>query len=165
MTLEHRDYRSVEGEFDHVVSIEMYETVGERFWPAYFDTFARRLKRGGRAVIQAIVMGDDRFERYRRGTDFIQKYIAPSGMLASRTVLARHAQTAGLEVRTRHRFGADYAETLRRWQQSFNRAWPQIQGPGFDARFKRLWNFYLSYCEAGFRAGATDVMQVEMKHR
>jgi cyclopropane-fatty-acyl-phospholipid synthase len=165
VTLEQRDYRSIEGEFDHVVSIEMYETVGERSWPAYFDTIARRLKRGGRAVVQAIVIGDDRFDRYRRGTDFIRRYIAPNGMLASPTVLARHAQTAGLEVHTRHRFGADYAETLRRWQQGFNRAWPQIQGRGFDAPFKRLWNFYLSYCEAGFRAGTTDVMLAEMRHR
>lgn len=164
VTLEFRDYRDLEGEFDHVVSIEMYEAVGERFWPVYFDTLARRLKRGGRAVVQAIVIADELFHRYRRGTDFIQQYIFPGGMLASPAVLAGHARNAGLEVHARHHFGADYAETLRRWQHGFNHAWPEIQAPGFDARFKRLWNFYLSYCEAGFRAGTTDVMQVEMSH-
>jgi cyclopropane-fatty-acyl-phospholipid synthase len=164
VTLEFRDYRDLEGEFDHVVSIEMYEAVGERYWPVYFDTIARCLKRGGRAVVQAIVIADELFHRYRRGTDFIQQYIFPGGMLASPTVFAGHAQSAGLELRTRHHFGADYAETLQRWQQGFNQAWPEIQAPGFDARFKRLWNFYLSYCEAGFRAGTTDVMQVEMSH-
>jgi cyclopropane-fatty-acyl-phospholipid synthase len=162
--LEYRDYRDLQGEFDHVVSIEMYETVGERSWPAYFDAIARRLKRGGRAVVQAIVIADDLFHRYRRSADFIQQYISPNAMLASPTVFARYAQAAGLEVRARHHFGADYAETLRRWQQGFNHAWPEIQGPGFDARFRRLWNFYLSYCEARFRAATTDVMQVEMSH-
>jgi cyclopropane-fatty-acyl-phospholipid synthase len=164
VTLEFRDYRDLDGEFDHVVSIEMYEAVGERFWPLYFDTVARRLKRGGRAVVQAIVIADQLFHRYRRGTDFIQQYIFPGGMLASPTVFAAHAHGAGLELRTPHHFGADYAETLRRWQHAFNQAWTEIQAPGFDARFKRLWNFYLSYCEAGFRAGTTDVMQVEMRH-
>jgi len=164
VTLEFRDYRDVDGEFDHVVSIEMYEAVGERYWPAYFQTIARRLKRGRRAAIQAIVISDELFPRYRRGTDFIQQFIFPGGMLASPSVFARHAQNAGLEVRKRRTFGMDYAETLKRWQHAFNRAWPEIQSQIFDARFKRLWNFYLSYCEAGFRAGTTDVMQVELAH-
>ena len=162
VTLEFSDYRGVQGSYDHVVSIEMYEAVGERFWPVYFDTIAQRVKRGGRAVVQAIVIADDLFARYRRGTDFIQQYIFPGGMLASPSVFARHARTAGLNVLSIEKFGADYAETLERWQQRFNQAWQDIHASGLDARFKRLWNFYLSYCEAGFRAGVTDVMRVEM---
>jgi cyclopropane-fatty-acyl-phospholipid synthase len=164
VTLELCDYRDIEGQFDHIVSIEMYEVVGERSWPAYFETIAHRLKRGGRAAIQAIVIADELFPRYRRSTNFIQRFIFPGGMLASPPVFERNAQKAGLEVRKRRTFGLDYAETLKRWQQGFNRAWPEIQSQAFDARFKRLWNFYLSYCEAGFRAGATDVMQVELVH-
>jgi cyclopropane-fatty-acyl-phospholipid synthase len=164
VTLEFRDYRDVQGSYDHVVSIEMYEAVGERFWPAYFDTIAQRLKRGGRAVVQAIVIEEQLFARYRRGTDFIQQYISPGGMLASPSVFADHAQKAGLGVRSLEKFGADYAETLKRWQQRFNRAWQDVDALGFDTRFKRLWNFYLAYCEAGFRAGTTDVMRVQMTH-
>jgi cyclopropane-fatty-acyl-phospholipid synthase len=156
------DYRDLQGSFDHVVSIEMYEAVGERFWPAYFDTIARCLAPGGKAVLQAITIADHLFERYRRGTDFIQQYVFPGGMLASPRVLADHARRAGLETLRTAAFGADYAETLRRWNQRFNVAWPALQGGAFDARFKRLWNFYLAYCEAGFRAGTTDVLHMEM---
>jgi cyclopropane-fatty-acyl-phospholipid synthase len=164
VTLELRDYRDLEGQFDHIVSIEMYEAVGERFWPGYFEAIASRLKRGGRAAIQAIVIADELFPRYRRGTDFIQQFIFPGGMLASPLVFERNARKAGLEMRKHRVFGLDYAETLKRWQQRFNHVWPEIQSQVFDTRFKRLWNFYLSYCEAGFRAGTTDVMQVELVH-
>jgi cyclopropane-fatty-acyl-phospholipid synthase len=158
------DYRDVQGRYDHVVSIEMIEAVGERYWPAYFDAIAARLAPGGRAVLQAITIADALFERYRRGTDFIQQYVFPGGMLASTGALSTQAARAGLAVRGRHGFGADYAETLHRWSQRFNAAWPQLRGGGFDTRFRRLWNFYLAYCEAGFRAGTTDVMHVEMTH-
>jgi cyclopropane-fatty-acyl-phospholipid synthase len=164
VTLDFRDYRDVQGSYDHIVSIEMYEAVGERFWPVYFDTIAQRLKRGGRAVVQAIVIEDDLFARYRHGTDFIQQYIFPGGMLASSSVFVAHAEQAGLAVRSVEKFGADYAETLKRWRHSFNQAWHEIHAQGFDARFRRLWSFYLAYCEAGFRAGSTDVMRVEMSH-
>jgi len=138
--------------------------VGERFWPAYFGTLRDRLKPGGRAVVQAITIAEERFERYRHSTDFIQQFIFPGGMLASPSVLHAQASRAGLAVRSTHAFGLDYAETLRRWNQRFNQAWSEIQPHGFDARFKRLWNFYLSYCEAGFRSRSTDVLQVEMSH-
>jgi cyclopropane-fatty-acyl-phospholipid synthase len=158
------DYRDLQGRFDHIVSIEMYEAVGERFWPTYFETIAQRLAPGGTAVLQAITIADRQFERYRRGTDFIQQYIFPGGMLASPAALEGQAARAGLRLRSTFCFGADYAETLRRWSQAFNAAWPELQGGGFDARFKRLWNFYLAYCEAGFRARTTDVMHVEMTH-
>jgi cyclopropane-fatty-acyl-phospholipid synthase len=164
VSLELRDYRDVQGVFDHVVSIEMVEAVGMRSWPLYFDVIARGLKRGGRAALQAIVLGDEPFAHGRRSDDFIRQYIAPRGMPARAPVLMSRAREAGLEVCSLHAFGADYAETLRRWQQRFNRAWPQIQRPGLDARFRRLWNYYLAYCEAGFRAGTTGVVQAEMRH-
>lgn len=158
------DYRDVEGRFDNIVSIEMYEAVGERFWPAYFETISGHLAPGGKAVLQAITIADQLFERYRRGTDFIQQYVFPGGMLASPAALAAQAQRAGLRVRSSYGFGSDYAETLQRWSQAFNAAWPELQRGSFDTRFKRLWNFYLAYCEAGFRAKTTDVMHVEMGH-
>jgi cyclopropane-fatty-acyl-phospholipid synthase len=164
VALEFRDYRDLQGRYDHVVSIEMYETVGERFWPTYFGTLRERLKPGGRAVVQAITIADERFDRYRSSTDFIQQFIFPGGMLASPSVLRAQAERAGLAVRSTHAFGLDYAETLRRWNQRFNRAWREIHADGFDEHFKRLWNFYLSYCEAGFRSRSTDVLQVEMSH-
>jgi len=158
------DYRDARGRFDHVVSIEMVEAVGLRYWPVYFNTLAQRLAPGGKAILQAIVIDEDLFERYRRGTDFIQQYVFPGGMLASPAVLERHALSAGLRVRDRYAFGADYAETLQRWSHAFDQAWPRLEGGARDARFKRLWNFYLAYCEAGFRAGTTDVLHLEMTH-
>jgi cyclopropane-fatty-acyl-phospholipid synthase len=164
VALEFRDYRDLRGSYDHVVSIEMYEAVGERFWPTYFRTLRERLKPRGRAVVQAITIADERFDRYRSSTDFIQQFIFPGGMLASPSVFRAQAERAGLAVHSAHAFGLDYAETLRRWNQRFNQAWREIQIDGFDERFKRLWNFYLSYCEAGFRSRSTDVLQVEMSH-
>ena len=165
VTLEFCDYRDIRGRFDHVVSIEMYEAVGERYWPVYFRTIRERLAPGGKAVVQGITIADQLFARYRRGTDFIQQYIFPGGMLASPAVLRGQAQRAGLTVQSVHAFGPDYAETLKRWNQQFHLCWDEIQQTaGFDARFKRLWHFYLSYCEAGFRAATTDVLQLEMTH-
>lgn len=156
------DYRDLEGQFDHVVSIEMFEAVGERYWPQYFQTLRERLAPGGRALVQTITIAESKFERYRSGTDFIQQYIFPGGMLPSVSRFAEVAAAAGLLVGERLLFGADYAETLNRWHRSFMRASQAVEALGFDARFMRLWRFYLSYCEAGFRAGSTDVMQVEL---
>ncbi len=164
VALELRDYRDLQGSYDHIVSIEMYEAVGRRLWTTYFRTLRERLKPGGRALVQAITIADERFDRYRSSTDFIQQFIFPGGMLASPSVFRAQAQGAGLAVRSMHAFGLDYAETLRRWNQRFNQAWREIQAPGLDERFKRLWNFYLAYCEAGFRSRSTDVLQVEMSH-
>lgn len=164
VTIDYCDYRDVRGEYRHVVSIEMYEAVGARFWPLYFRSIARRLARGGKAMLQAIVIDDRLYDDYRGGADFIKQYIFPHGMLASPSVFAAQAQRAGLQVNDRMCFGDDYAETLRRWRASFNLAWPAIEGGKFDVRFHRLWNFYLAYCEAGFRAGRTDVQQVALTH-
>lgn len=162
-TFELRDYRSVRGEFDHVVSIEMFEAVGEKYWPAFFRTVRDRLKRGGRALIQTISIADELFPRYRAGTDFIQQYIFPGGMLPSEEVFRDRASQQGLLVGETFRFRLDYAETVRRWRQRFNARLAELHALGFDERFVRTWNFYLAYCEAGFRAGTIDVLQVELK--
>ena len=154
-----RDYRDERGTYDAVASIEMFEAVGERYWPAYFSTLARVLRPGGRAVIQAISIDESRFERYRTTSDFIQQYIFPGGMLATKTRIADEAQRAGLRLDARHDFGADYSKTLCLWLGRFDAAEPAVRALGFDDRFIRMWRFYLAYCAAGFNAGTTDVAQ------
>ncbi len=162
--LELVDYRDLSGQYDHIVSIEMFEAVGERWWPAYFGALSRLLKPEGRALIQTITIRDDLFARYRRGTDFIQQQIFPGGMLPSSGVFCRQAGAAGLLVRDAFAFGKDYARTLAMWREAFEAAWPNIERLGFDERFRRLWRLYLAYCEAGFASGCTDVMQFELAH-
>lgn len=159
-----QDYRDTEERFDHVVSIEMFEAVGERFWPDYFRTVAKALQPGGKAVIQSITIRDDLFASYRKGTDFIQQYVFPGGMLPSRTAFREAAARQGLVVRNEYAFGRDYARTLVEWRQAFERRWPEIQKLGFDEHFRRLWRLYLCYCEAGFLAGNIDVVQFELTH-
>ena len=154
------DYRDVEGQFDRVASIEMFEAVGEQYWPTYFGKIAGVLKPGGRAGLQIITIQDDLFEGYRRRADFIQKYIFPGGMLAAERRLRQETDNAGLAWTGVARFGHDYAETLAEWRRRFNASWEEIRRLGFDVRFRRLWEFYLSYCEAGFRTGRTDVVQL-----
>jgi cyclopropane-fatty-acyl-phospholipid synthase len=160
-----QDNRDVGGQYDHVVSIEMFEAVGERWWPTYFRSLARALKPGGRALIQTITVRDDLFAAYRRGTDFIQQYVFPGGMLPSPAAFRRQAHRAGLAVRDEFAFGLDYARTLATWRERFEQRWPEIAALGFDERFRRLWRLYLCYCEAGFRAGSIDVVQFELAHR
>ncbi|MCW5624200.1 MAG: class I SAM-dependent methyltransferase [Burkholderiales bacterium] len=157
------DYRDAVGQYDYVVSIEMFEAVGERYWPAYFRTVHDRLMPGGRALIQTITIDDMLFPRYRIGTDFIQQFIFPGGMLPSPSVFRTLAQEAGLQEERCIAFGPDYAETLRRWRTAFNAHLPELDALGFDDRFVRLWNFYLAYCEAGFTAGTINVMQAELR--
>lgn len=158
------DYRDVRGSFDYVVSIEMFEAVGERFWPAYFSVVRDRLKRGGSALVQTITIADELFAQYRTSTDFIQQFIFPGGMLPSPSIFRKLAARAGLTVRDEHRFGIDYAETLKYWRNRYRKVSDELRYLGFDGRFERLWNFYLVYCEVGFRTANTDVMQVEL-HR
>jgi cyclopropane-fatty-acyl-phospholipid synthase len=155
-----RDYRDLDGEYRHVVAIEMFEAVGERYWPLFFEKLGERLAPGGRAGLQVITIADRHFEDYRRRADFIQRHVFPGGMLPSPTALHRQIERTGLQVHHELRFGLDYARTLAAWNQRFQRAWPKISKQGFDGRFKRLWDYYLAYCEAGFRAGSTDVCQV-----
>ena len=154
-----QDYRDVRGTFDGVASIEMFEAVGERWWPAYFRVVRDALAPGARACIQTITIADARFERYRTQSDFIQQYVFPGGMLASPSRFAALAADAGLRLVAAHGFGRDYAETLRRWLAAFDRAQPQVRAQGFSDRFVRCWRFYLAYCAAGFDTGTTDVGQ------
>jgi len=162
--LQLRDYRDLEGRYDHVVSIEMFEAVGERYWPDYFAALRGCLRPGGRALVQSITIAEEKFERYRNGTDFIQQYIFPGGMLPSKTVFAAQAAHQRLAVTGLHAFGSDYAETLAHWHRAFVRADGEVRRLGFDEAFMRTWRFYLAYCEAGFRAGATDVVQARLEH-
>lgn len=157
------DYRDVRGRFDRVASIEMFEAVGQEYWPAYFGKIREVLEPGGRAGLQIITIDDAVFAGYRKRTDFIQKYIFPGGMLPSEAALKPIVAAAGLGWRGVDRFGQDYAETLRLWDERFQAAWDDIRRlGGFDERFRRLWRFYLAYCEAGFRTARTNVIQLAL---
>ncbi|KAA0875699.1 SAM-dependent methyltransferase [Nitrincola tapanii] len=151
------DYRDLKQSYDHIVSIEMFEAVGEENWPTYFNTLKRVLKPGGKAVLQIISIENKRFESYRRDPDFIQRYIFPGGMLPSPERLTHEVRQAGFHLSATHTFGKDYAHTLKLWRHSFLEQWPRIQAQGFDERFKRMWLYYLAYCEGGFDAGSIDV--------
>ena len=154
------DYRDQGGQFDHIVSIEMFEAVGERYWPTFFQTVHDRLKPGGRAAIQVITIDEDAFEGYRREPDFIQLYIFPGGMLPSIERFEAGAAAAGLTVRETALFGHDYARTLARWRERFDAVEDELETMGFDHRFRQIWRYYLAYCEAGFLAGRINVAQV-----
>lgn len=151
------DYRDIGGVYDRIASIEMVEAVGVTHWPVYFATLRDRLRTGGVAVLQAITIDDVRFSAYRRRADFIQRYIFPGGMLPSPSVLREQVAKAGLVLTSAETFGLSYARTLAEWQRRFQSAWPSIAAQDFTHGFKRMWEYYLAYCEAGFRAGAIDV--------
>jgi cyclopropane-fatty-acyl-phospholipid synthase len=157
------DYRDVDGRFDHIASIEMFEAVGEQYWPVFFDQVKARLTETGRAALQIITINDKDFGSYRRNPDFIQKYIFPGGMLPSVNRLARQFDASGLRCVANDGFGMDYARTLAIWRERFLARWPEIAPLGFDERFRRMWEYYLCYCEGGFRAGLIDVRQIALK--
>lgn len=164
----YQDYRDLPQQharepFDAIVSIEMFEAVGQEYWAGYFKTLHACLKPGGHACIQSITIRDDLFDRYVKSTDFIQQYIFPGGLLPSPQVFEKMAREAGFEVVKRLAFGPDYAETLRRWRSAFDREIDQVRAQGFDERFVRIWTFYLVYCEAAFDSGNTDVMQFTLR--
>ncbi len=159
VNIELRDYRDIRGQFDAVASIEMFEAVGEEYWPAYFGKIASVLKPGGRAALQVITIEDHEFEAYRKRIDFIQTYIFPGGMLPSEQRLREESVRAGLVFSIDAMFGKDYARTLAIWAKRFDAAWESIRGGQFDERFRRLWLYYLAYCEAGFRRHRIDVGQ------
>jgi cyclopropane-fatty-acyl-phospholipid synthase len=152
-----QDYRDVEGRYDRIVSVEMVEAVGERYWPVYFEKLSQSLTDTGVAVLQAITIRESRFANYRRRPDFIQRYIFPGGMLPTQEIIQREAARAGLRLTVQESFGTSYAKTLAEWRRRFLCAWPEIETLGFDVRFKRMWEYYLSYCEVGFKCGAIDV--------
>ena len=151
------DYRDVDGVYDRIVSIEMIEAVGEENWPRYFATLRDRLAPGGTIVLQAITIDEALFDNYRSRADFIQRYIFPGGLLPTHSRIVQHARAAGLDVERLHAFGPSYARTLVAWRQRFQANWPAIRALGFDERFRRMWNYYLDYCQAGFEHGTVDV--------
>lgn len=158
-----QDYRDVTGTFDHVVSIEMLEAVGEAYWERYFDTLAARVRPGGGIALHGITIDADSFEHYRREPDFIQRYIFPGGMLPTRDHLLALATERGLGVSGDERLGRHYAETLARWSARFNAAEGTMSAQGFDERFRRMWRYYLAYCEAGFRSGRIDLQRLVLR--
>src|SRR6516162_3424874 len=155
-----QDYRDERDTYDRIVSIEMIEAVGEEFWPSFFAQLRDRLLPGGLAGIQAITIQDRLFHTYRREVDFIQRYVFPGGMLPSPEILKLLGERFGVPVIRERIFGQDYAKTLAIWRNNFLAAWPNLKPLGFDDRFRRLWEYYLSYCEAGFLSGNIDVRQV-----
>ena len=159
-----QDYRDVDGKFDRIVSIEMLEAVGNAYWPTYFATLRDRLAPGGVAVLQGITIEDHRFNSYQNSTDFIQRYIFPGGMLPSVAEMRRQIGLAGLRLVAMENFGRSYARTLAEWNRRFQAAWPKIEQMGFPPRFKRMWEYYLTYCEGGFMAGAIDVGLYKIEH-
>ena len=159
-----QDYRDInDGPYDAICSIEMVEAVGREYWPTYFQSVHRLLKDGGRACIQSIVIDDALFERYIGSTDFIQQYIFPGGCLPCPREFRREAEAAGLTVEDEFAFGADYAETLKRWREQFLAARTQVLQLGFDERFIRIWEFYLAYCEAAFAKANIDIVQYTLR--
>ncbi|WP_264465720.1 class I SAM-dependent methyltransferase [Roseitranquillus sediminis] len=158
-----RDYRDEAGRYDGIASIEMFEAVGEKYWPVYFDAVRERLRPGRNATLQIITLQDRRWEVYRRGVDFIQKYIFPGGMLPSPTVLRAEIERAGLRVAQSVEFGESYSQTLRRWHDAFTMRWDEIASLGFDERFRRMWSFYLTSCAAAFQSGNCDVTQITVQ--
>ena len=162
--LQFRDYRDIEGQYDHIVSIEMVEAVGERYWPDYFATLKKHVAPGGSALVQAIVIADDFYEAYRRRPDFIQTYIFPGGMLLTRQRIAEQCRKAGLKIAELYSFGLDYAHTLETWLGRFDSVAREVRELGFDERFRRMWRYYLAYCAAGFSTRRTDVLQAHFRH-
>ncbi len=155
--LRYQDYRDATGTYDRIASIEMIEAVGSENWPLYFKTLHDRLEPGGIAVLQAITISEAHFETYRRKPDFIQRYIFPGGMLPTAAIIGQEASRARLVLDRTETFGSSYAQTLWRWFERFDQAWPELCKLGFDEQFRRLWTYYLTYCAVGFETGRIDV--------
>lgn len=158
------DYRHQEGQFDHIVSIEMFEAVGEKYWPTYFNKMKSLLRKGGKAVVQTITIEDQSFHRYKNDTDFLRTYIFPGGLLPSPSRFNKEVKKAGLQPAKSFEFGQDYAHTLALWLKSFDDVYHKVIAQGFDDDFVRLWRFYLAGCAAAFKTGYTNVRQVEIEH-
>ncbi|MEW5837287.1 MAG: cyclopropane-fatty-acyl-phospholipid synthase family protein [Pseudomonadota bacterium] len=157
------DYRDQQGQFDHIVSIEMFEAVGEKYWPEFFRVVYERLHPGGKAAIQVIIIDESCYDDYRRNPDYIQLYIFPGGMLPTRGLFIEGAERAGLTVADEAMFGRDYARTLHCWRESFESKAREVSAQGYDLRFQRMWSYYLAYCEAGFRSGRINLMQIVLQ--
>ena len=165
VTITLQDYRDVTGHWDAIASIEMFEAVGAVYWETFFRTVRERLRAGGRAALQIITIDEMSFDDYRRNPDFIQRYIFPGGMLPTRRHVIDHAMAVGLDHQGEEAFGLDYARTLKEWRLRFLEAWPDIRTLGFDDRFRRMWEYYLAYCEGGFRSRNIELYQFAFQAR
>ena len=162
--LEIKDYREVDQQYDHIVSIEMFEAVGEQYWQTYFQMLKRSLKPGGKIVLQIITIKDQHYDVYQKRADFIQRYIFPGGMLPSDSILTNLVNDNGLQVINRLSFGHDYGKTLACWEEQFLKVIPEVEALGYDKRFQRMWLYYLGYCQAGFEEERIDVVQLTLIH-
>lgn len=161
-----QDYRDLNQKYDKIISIEMFEAVGEKYWPIYFDKIGQSLNEGGKAALQIITINENQYTNYRNNPDFIQRYIFPGGMLPSLTALQHSIGKAGLQINYSYGFGLDYAKTLSNWRDRFIGAWPKLANEAkFDNRFFKMWELYLAYCEGGFRGGIIDVKQMLITHK
>ena len=159
------DYRDVHDQYDRIVSVEMFEAVGESYWPSYFSQLKNCLKPNGMIGLQIITIANERFESYRKKADFIQRYVFPGGMLPSPDKLNQSLDKAGLALVEQLDFGQDYARTLKEWRHKFMEVWPDVEKMGFDGRFRNMWEYYLAYCEAGFGSKSIDVSHLTLSHR
>ena len=165
VNIEIKDYRDLKGKYNSVASIEMIEAVGQNYLQSYFNTIKQNLSDGGKAAIQAITIDDSIYERYKNKQDFIQKYIFPGGFLPSKNSLEKYASDNGLFFNGYNSYAEDYSNTLAIWRDKFNEKWEQIKEQGFDNTFKRMWEFYLSYCEAGFKSRNIDLIQFSLQNK
>jgi len=159
------DYRDLKGKYDSIASIEMIEAVGEKYLDRYFSTIKENLKSGGVGAIQAIIIKDELFDRYRKNEDFIQKYIFPGGFLPSLNSIKGHCKQSGLELTGYNSYGSHYSNTLKEWRKNFTKSWDEISKQGFDRSFKKIWDFYFSYCEAGFKSKNIDLIQFSLSNK
>tara|TARA_B100000287_G_scaffold385049_1_gene391975 strand:- start:225 stop:1412 length:1188 start_codon:yes stop_codon:yes gene_type:complete len=159
------DYRDIKKKYDIIVSIEMIEAVGERYLDKYFNVIKENLLPGGRGAIQAIIIKDDLYERYKMREDFIQKYIFPGGFLPSLKSLNKLSDQSGLKIEKYHLYGSHYSNTLQRWRESFLNSWDHISQQGFNQSFKKMWDFYFSYCDAGFKSKNIDLVQFSLSNK
>ena len=165
VNIEIKDYRDLNGKYNSIASIEMIEAVGQNYLDGYFKTIKSNLSDGGNAAIQAITIDDNLFDRYKNKQDFIQKYIFPGGFLPNKNSINKHVSDNGLAVNSYISYADDYANTLAIWREEFNKKWELIKSQGFDLTFKRMWEFYLSYCEAGFKSKNIDLIQFSLQNK
>ena len=159
------DYRDEKDTYDHVVSIEMIEAVGEEYWEQYFNMIESKLRPGGKAMLQSIYIIDELFDGYRKSTDFIQQYIFPGGMVLAPQVFEKYSIKNNLEIKDFYKFGLDYAQTLNLWRKEFKEKYAEVKEIGFDESFLKIWDFYYTYCEAGFLSRRIDVAQIVLQKR
>ena len=165
VNIEIKDYRDLKDKYNSIASIEMIEAVGQNYLESYFKTIKNNLSDNGRAAIQAITIDDNIFDRYKTKTDFIQKYIFPGGFLPSKSIINKHVSENGLTIKSYDSYADHYSNTLAIWRNEFNKKWDLIKKQGFDSTFKRMWEFYLSYCEAGFKSKNIDLIQFSLQNK